>query len=334
MPAIRLKSYEFRREREKAWRRLEVLVQRVEKSGLRSLRESELYELPQLYRQALSSLSVARSISLDKNVLTYLEALSQRAYLAVYGVRRHLREVLLEFFTDAFPTALRRHGRHLLVAGLVLLLGTMAGYLLTMADTDRFYAFVSGDYASGRNPMSSTESLRDALYSDHDETSGLAAFASHLFTHNARVGMLCFALGFLLGIPVFLLLLINGLLLGAFTALYAGRGLGSEFLAWVAPHGVTEILAILLCSAAGLAIAQSLIFPGRLTRMQNLARRGREAGVLVLGAVLMFLAAGLIEGFFRQLVHSQAVRWSLAAASLAFWIWYPFACGRPRERTS
>lgn len=331
MARIRLKSYEFRRERERAWQRLEALIERVERKGLRSLREAELYELPQLYRHALSSLNVARAISLDKNVLTYLEGLSQRAYLAVYGVRRHLRETLADFFLRALPTALRRYGYHLLLAACVLLIGATAGYLLTVDDQDRFYSFVSPGYAGERGPMASTESLRDALYSEKDQSSGLAAFASFLFTHNARVGMLCFALGFVAGIPVFLLLLINGLVLGAFFALYAERGLGGEFLAWVAPHGVTEILAVLLCSAAGLAIAQSLIFPGRLARMRNLALRGREAGVLVLGAVLMFLVAGLLEGFFRQLVHSVPVRWFVAAGTAAFWIWYPLALGRPRR---
>ena len=104
-----------------------------------------------------------------------------------------------------------------------------------------------------------------------------------------------------------------------------------EFWAWVSPHGVTELLAVVLCAAAGLAIAQSLVFPGHQTRLRNLARRGREVGVLILGAVLMFLVAGLIEGFFRQLVHAVPVRWTLAAATAAFWVWYAAWVGRKRE---
>jgi len=331
MAQLRLRSYEFRREREQAWRRLDALVLRVERKGLRALAESELLELPQLYRHALSSLSVARAISLDKNLLDYLEGLSQRAYLAVYGVRRHLREAIADFFLRAFPRALRRHARHIALAACALILGTVAGYVLVTHDQDRFYAFVPGGYAGERTPLASTDSLRGALYNNDHESSGLAAFASQLFTHNARVGMLCFALGFAAGVPVFFLLVTTGLLLGAFAALYASRGLGLEFWAWVSPHGVTELLAVVLCSAAGLAIAQSLIFPGRLTRLRNLAVRGREAGVLVLGAVVMFLVAGLIEGIFRQRVTSVPVRWMVAAASAAFWTWYAVVLGRDRE---
>ena len=212
-------------------------------------------------------------------------------------------------------------------------MGTWAGYEITRQDPERYYAFVSPDMAAGRDPDASTQTLRDALYSTDHTQDGLGLFASFLFTHNAKVGMLCFALGFVAGVPVFLLLLTTGLMLGAFWALYAGRGLGVEFWAWISPHGVTELLAVLLCSAAGLAIARSLVFPGRLPRLASLARAGRKAGVIVLGAVVMFFVAGLIEGFFRQLVHDVPTRYGLAALTAVFWTWYLGFVGRVGRET-
>ena len=92
MSAPRLKSTEFRKEREASWRELERLVDRCERKGIRSLEAAELARLPVLYRATVSSLSVARAISLDRNLVEYLEALSTRAYSSVYGVRRGLRE--------------------------------------------------------------------------------------------------------------------------------------------------------------------------------------------------------------------------------------------------
>ncbi len=62
-------------------------MRRVERRGVRSLSLDELQRLPILYRAALSSLSVARTIALDRNLLLYLENLALRAYLAVYGPR-------------------------------------------------------------------------------------------------------------------------------------------------------------------------------------------------------------------------------------------------------
>src|ERR1700761_7678793 len=87
MAELQLKSHRFRAEREADWRRLETLLGRVEKGGARRLSRDELLEMPVLYRQALSSLSVARAISLDQGLIHYLESLCTRAYFFVYGTR-------------------------------------------------------------------------------------------------------------------------------------------------------------------------------------------------------------------------------------------------------
>ena len=133
---------------------------------MRALTPAELARLPVLYRAALSSLSVARAISLDRNVLDYLESLCGRAYLAVYGTRRHLREALGDFFARRFPRAVRAHAPHVALAAALLLLGAVTGFALTARDPERFYAFVDPAYAQGRGPTSSTESLREVLYAE------------------------------------------------------------------------------------------------------------------------------------------------------------------------
>jgi uncharacterized membrane protein SpoIIM required for sporulation len=199
---------------------------------------------------------------------------------------------------------------------------------MTKADPERYYPFVGG-MAQERTPVSSTEELRKVLYQKGD--GALTVFATFLFTHNAKVGMLCFALGFAAGVPVVFLLFSTGLTLGALAALYDSRGLGPELWAWLLPHGVTEIGALCLCGAAGMAIGSAIVFPGRHTRLRNLTLHGREVALLAVGAVVMFLVAGLIEGYFRQLVQSTGARWTLAAATLLFWTWYFIALGQDRE---
>jgi uncharacterized membrane protein SpoIIM required for sporulation len=326
----RLRSAAFRAEREASWRELEALVGRIEKGGVRALSPAELARLPSLYRAALSSLSVARAISLDRNVLDYLEALSGRAYLAVYGTRRHLREALADFFVRRFPRAVRAHAWHVAIAAALLLLGLVTGYALTAADAERFYAFVDPAYAQGRGPASSTESLREVLYDGKGAAGLLQTFAMFLFQHNARIGLAAFAVGFAGAVPTGLLLFSNGLVMGAFGALYGGRGLGLEFWAWVLPHGVTELTAVALCGAAGLALGQALLFPGREERLAGLARRGREAGVVALGAVALFFVAAVIEGIFRQLVHAVPVRYAVALGTAGVLFAYLGTSGKER----
>jgi uncharacterized membrane protein SpoIIM required for sporulation len=322
-----LKSAQFRREREHAWRELEGLLAEIERGGTRRLTAAELNRLPSLYRSAVSSLSVAQAISLDRNLLDYLTALTGRAYLAVYGPKRGAGATLAGFFRRDFPRAVRANALFLAAALALLAAGVLTGYRLTRADPEAYYSFIPAEMAQGRTPAASTAELRRVLYRSHPGAP-LELFAAFLFTHNAKIGILCFALGVAAGAPVPFLLFWNGLSLGALAALYASRGLGAELWAWVLPHGVTELTAVALCAAGGLVIARCLLFPGLHTRLENLAQRGRQAALLGAGAVAMFLVAGGIEGIFRQLVRQPSVRWSVALATATFWSWYFLFVGR------
>lgn len=329
MAATVLKSYEIRREREATWRALEDLVVKAEKRGLSALGPGELSQLPSLYRATLSSLSVARTVSLDKNVVAYLESLTARAYVIVYGTRARLAGSVLTFVTTTFPATVRRHIRLIAVALGFMVLGTVVAYALVRHDPTWFYTFVGDGYSGGRDPSTSTADLRAALYdTPADPGQTLTMFSSFLFSHNAQIGILAFALGFLFGVPVAYLMFQNGLVLGAFAGLYHNRGLGLELWAWLLPHGITELSAVLLCGGAGLLLARSLMFPGRRTRLASLAAAGKEAAVLVIGAVIMLFFAALIEGFFRQLVYSIPARFAMATATALFWGLYIGFCGR------
>lgn len=328
MSPVALKSVEFRRERQATWTELEGLVAQVERRGLKSLGPASLARLPSLYRATLSSLSVARAISLDRNVVLYLEALAGRAYFCVYGTRRSLVETVVEFFARRFPSTVRRLSRHAALAALFLLLGVAAGWVLTAREPERFHDFVGEAMAGDRGPEASTETLRAGLYDREERAGMLWAFSTFLTTHNAHVGILAFALGFAAGLPVFLLLFVTGAMLGAFCALFDSRGLLVDFLGWVLPHGVTELLAVVLCGAGGLAVAQALVFPGRRSRLESLALAGRDAGVLVVGSFALFLVAGFVEGVFRQTVTDAGTRYALATATAVAWVLYFGRAGR------
>jgi uncharacterized membrane protein SpoIIM required for sporulation len=326
-----LRSVEFRREREVTWRELEDLIAAADRRGVRSLGAEQLARLPHLYRAALSSLSVARSISLDLALVEYLENLVGRAYFVVYGTRQNLRRQLAEFFGWKLPATVRAARWHILAAVVVTLAAGIAAFQLTTSDLDYYYAF-AGNMAQGRTPASSTAELRDGLYHVESASGALTTFAASLFSHNARIGILAFATGFVAGLPTLLLLFYNGLVLGAFAALYHARGLALDLWAWMLPHGVTELTAVILCGAAGLQLAQGLVFPGARTRMDSLRDHGRAAAVIVIGAVLMFFLAGLIEGVFRQTVTSVPIRLAVVGATAIGWTYYFGFVGRGRAR--
>ncbi len=324
-----LKSYKFRKDREATWVELDALVAQAEKKGVKSLSAEEMMRLPNLYRATLSSLSVARSISLDLNVVRYLESLCARAYFFIYGARSTLRDAISEFFLVSFPGAVWNARWHMMLSLGLLILGILVGYLLVGQNADWYYSFIPQELAGGRSPTSTTEALRGVIY-DSEETAAetLSAFASFLFSHNSMVAMLSFALGFALGIPTILLMFYNGLTIGALTSLYASRGLGWDLWGWLLIHGVTELLAIALCGGAGIILASSLVVPGQYSRLEMLARNGKRAGQIVIGAVAMLFFAALLEGFARQLINDISVRYTIAFLSGAFWLSYFIGLGR------
>jgi uncharacterized membrane protein SpoIIM required for sporulation len=334
MASFSLKSAQFRKERERSWRELDRILDETQRRGLSSLSASDLHRLPILYRGAVSSLSVARAISLDKALLDYLEGLVSRAYLLVYTSKRPPKEFFIDFFVNRFPGAVYSCRWYVAISAALLLLGFLCGFLLTSEDMERYSSFVPDGMASGRTLDATTESLTKALYREEEGTSGLTLFASMLFTNNAKVGILCFCLGFVAGLPTVILLFYNGLILGAMTSLYHSRGLGWAFLAWVMGHGVTELGAVALCGAGGLVLARALLFPGSLLRADSLSQSGPIVAPIIVGSVVMLFFAALLESFFRQLVPSDLARWGVATATAIFWIWYFLIHGRRRGAPS
>lgn len=328
--AIVLRSSEFRRGREASWRDLEQLVARVEKRGVNSLSADELERLPLLYRATQSSLSVARSIALDRNLLVYLENLTLRAFLAVYGPRANFIEGCADFLRSGLPRAVRSARAHLAFASIALLLGAIAGFMLVMSDESWFGALVPGGLGGGRGPASSRDDLlKDEIFAPWPGAAqAFAVMANFLFSHNTFVGLLAFGLGVAGGVPTLLLLIYQGLILGAFLALHQNRDLAVEFLGWISIHGVTELTAIALCGAAGLLVGDKVLFPGRNSRLDSLSIHGRVAAQIVIGAMILFFVAGILEGGFRQLVESTDWRFIIGAISGFIWLAYFAAMGR------
>ena len=280
----RLKSQRFRQEREADWRRLEKLMDKAEKGSAAKLTDAEILAIPVLYRSTLSALSVARETSLDRGLVDYLETLSARAYFFVYGSRSTLQASVAEFFTRSWPASVRSLWLETLASLLLTLIGMVAAMVLIGQDPDWFATF--------------------------------------LFTHNAQVALLAFALGFAFCLPSALLMLSTGAMVGAFLVLFASRGLGFELGGWLLIHGVTELFAVILAGAAGLRIGWAAAFPGELSRLDAVAAAGRTASIAMAGVVVMLFLAGLLEGFGRQLITNDFARYGVALGTGLLWAAY------------
>lgn len=124
----------------------------------------------------------------------------------------------------------------------------------------------------------------------------------------------------------------NGLALGAFIALHSNRELTIDFIGWLSIHGTTELGALVLFAAGGLVIAEKILFPERLSRIDNLAMHGKLAAQIAVGGVLMLFVAAILEGGFRQLVQSTPFRYAIGTGMGALWLAYFCLSGRSTQR--
>ncbi len=318
-----LRSDRFRLEREGDWRKLEDIVRRMERGGLRRITDDELLALPTLYRTAASSLSVARETSLDAATLRYLESLVQRAWFQVYGPRKGLFGWLREFLTGGWSRAIREIWLDMCVALFVMVAGAIVGWILVAQDRDWYYRLVPTQFTDTRVPGATREQLLETLAVE-ETAQGLSSFAAYLFSNNAGVAILAFALGFAFGIPSLLLLVYNLAVLGAMFWLFAGQDLGWEFAAWLSVHGTTELFAILLAGAAGMHIGRSMAFPGDKSVLEAAAISGRRGAMVMVGVVFMMVVAAMLEAFPRQLVGGADSRFMIGGGMLVFWLAYFF----------
>jgi uncharacterized membrane protein SpoIIM required for sporulation len=101
----------------------------------------------------------------------------------------------------------------------------------------------------------------------------------------------------------------NGVMTGALMAVFWEAGELKAFATGILPHGVVEIPAALLGGAAGFVLAQGIIRARPWPRLDELARTGKEALLLVSGCLPLLTAAAFIEA-----VIARAPDWFIGSA--------------------
>lgn len=233
-----------------------------------------------------------------------------RARQAVYAEAGPARSPR-RFFTTGLWRAIAGLGPFLAVSAL-LFFGTIGlGMLWGATDPDAARGMVPGGFLDAADPPRGDRGLTAAE---------AGAFSSQIFVNNIRVGLLVFAAGILFGVGAGLLLIYNGLIIGALLGVAIDVGTLLDILRLITAHGVLELSGIVVEGAAGLALGWALVDPGRLTRRAALAARARPAMAVVLGLVPFTVLAGLAEGF----VSPAGASWATVLAvgfglGFAFW---------------
>ena len=277
--------------REPNWKRLNRLLIRVEKKGIKSLDASEIKELASLYRSVSADLARAQTNQVGPTLIGDLQRLTSRSYSQIYqGYRRQEWQAIVQFTRQGFPNIVQQTWGYTAIATTIFLLGAIAAW---------WYAWQDPVFVSLMVPQELITMVRDKQELWMGSILGIEPLASsNIMINNISVAFNAVAGGITAGILTVYILLFNGLHLAAVAAVVGQNNLAYPFWAFVFPHGSLELPAIFLAGGAGLLIARAVLFPGRYRRADAIKYYGSQAAQLVFGIIPMLIIAGIIEGFF------------------------------------
>ncbi|MBL7950923.1 MAG: stage II sporulation protein M [Flavobacteriales bacterium] len=281
------------------WQRLEHVLQ-----GLDGLSGDEASSL---YIELNDDLSYARTFYPKSNIPTYLNGLASRLHQHIYRNQRTPRGRFLTFWRDEVPLAMAATRKQFLLAFVVFGAAMLMG-ALSAAHDESFVRLILGD---GYVDMT-LENIRKgepmAVYGGHDESLMFLGIT----INNVRVALLCFAAGLFASFGTGLLLLYNGIMVGAFQYFFHQQGVLRESLLTIWVHGTLEISAIIIAGAAGFALGNGMLFPGTYTRIESFRNGARTGLKVVIGLVPVFIVAGFLESFVTR--HALTIPWYVSLA--------------------
>jgi uncharacterized membrane protein SpoIIM required for sporulation len=309
-------STSWLKRRKPQWERLESLLKLSDQRSLKSLSRAELQELTLLYRQTAADLSTLREDVSGRQLAEHVNRLLGRAHNTIYFGERGRLSAIWKFYRNDYPALFRRNLRLFVIAVCLFSAGGLAGMVVTLLHPD-FPVRIIGP-----------EMVRKI---EHREmwTNSVVAIkplaSSGIATNNLTVSFITFAYGITGGVLTVWMLVFNGLLMGVIGTACHNSGMSLSLWSFVVPHGSLELPAIFIAGAAGMRIAQGLLFPGTLPRRLSLARCGNEAVRLLLGVIPMLLVAGTIEGFFSPTDVPVTLKFGMGAATFIVLALYLFS---------
>jgi uncharacterized membrane protein SpoIIM required for sporulation len=271
--------------RQGRWAELDRLAGRGGRTSARRDPDA-LRRLGSLFRATAADLAVARRRFPGDPVVARLEDLVRRGRQVVYGNDRR-RMTFGHFVTTGYWRRVRERPAFLL-AGFLLIMGPwlLAGVWATR-DPARARGLAPGGYSS----VVDRDRADFRLTADEK-----AAVSSEIFTNNIRVAFLAFATGIAAAIGSALVLVYQGVVLGAVFGLTIQAGNAEPLFEFVFAHGLLEISCIIVAGAAGMRMGWALVAPGHRRRGEALGIEARAAAEIAVGTALVLVGCGLIEG--------------------------------------
>lgn len=311
----------FIQRNEGSWAQLQALAARARRRRP-DLSPGDLDEFVRLYQRTSTHLSHARTHYRDPGLTMRLTRIVAEANGALYGRSGNAGRAVGDFFRYSFPAAVWSARRFIVAAALLtfvpaLVMGAWLGVsdraVESIADEAAREAYITEDF--------------EAYYSSEPA----AQFSTEVLVNNIQVSFTAFALGIVFCVGTAYILIYNGVNVGIAAGLFHNVGEPAKFWGLILPHGLLELTAVVIAGAAGLRLGWAIIAPGDRTRPEALAEEGRRSVVIIIGLMLVFIVAGLIEGFVTPSPLSTPIRITIGAVVEVAFLTYVVGMGRLAE---
>ena len=301
----------FIKSNKKNWEKLAKVA-----TGLLQVPVSETIEL---YTQAADDLAYARTHYPDSKLISYLNAIVLNAHRLIYKNKYGNLSKIKSYWTRDIPLAIYEHRWKIITAFVVFLISLLIGWFSSSVDSS-FCRLILGDSYVNMTLNNIEKGDPMAVYGTMKESEMFFRIGAN----NIYVAFLAFMLGIFTSLGPGLILLSNGIMVGAFFYFFYEHGIAP--LAWstIMIHGTLELSAIAIAGGAGFVLGNSFLFPGTHTRMRSLVQGASDAVKIMVGLIPVFVAAAFLESYMTR--EYQAVtmltRMLIIGASLAFLVWY------------
>ena len=314
------------------WHRFAALLDDARRRGLRRLTEAEVSAFVAEYREVAADLARLRTAARGRDVdaVFYLSRLVAGAHNVFYRRQPIPARAVLDYLAVDVPREVRRSGRPILLAAALLFLPMIGTYVAVVRDPALATQVAPASLIDRAQTARARERRGESYLPQLESRIRGPILASLLTSNNIQVAFGAFAGGITAGVLTTVMLMFNGVSIGAAIGVFAVEDAQHLILEFIAAHGVLELSAICLAGGAGFLLAAAILLPGARTRREALAANGRRAMHLITATILMLVAAGLIEGNISPLPWPREAKYYIALVTglvLVFW----FTRGRGRR---
>ncbi len=284
------------------------------------------------FMQLVDDLGYAKTFYPHSKITDFLNSQSSKMYLEIYENRRSTDNRFKRFFLYKLPLAVQRHHKKLLVVFIIFVLFFAIGYISARNNPSFVRQMLGDQYVD-----MTEENIEKGKPFDVYAGGNMFTMWIGIMINNIGVSLSYFFKGIALGIWPVYLMIIEAIRIGAFEYMFFKHGYGGLSILTVFIHGTLELSAIVIATAAAVALGTGWMFPGTISRLQAFKNGAMDGALIIFGLMPVFAVAAFFESYItRNYTMPWYMSFPFLFLSLAFliiyFVWWPIVVKKRMDK--